>query len=363
MGKMWSKANRFRGFANDLDKFVRNSQDGQTLGLPIGPDTSFLISEMIAAAIDEEIQKLGWRGFRFVDDFEFCFLSRSEAEQALPQLENILSYFELALNNLKTSIDDLPVSLENTWRISIKGFVFPDFPNTGLLTEYFNLLFELYRENKTQPILRYGIARLRSVQFKESHVLVDLIFQCIVIEPGALKEALVLFERKGIIVDAAKMQHLIRTLIDIHGPMKHGTEVAWALWAALRYEINLPPQTISRLDNFDDCAVALLALHAYQEGLAPREVLDVWRHLMTPDSLTDGHWLLAYEADLKRWLPSQTVANHVDGDPLFSVLKQNNVSFYDDSIAVTDVDDTDEYGVDDADEEEDDEDEDHRAFD
>ena len=37
---------------NELDRFVRNGQDGQTIGVPIGPDTSLVIAETILTSID-----------------------------------------------------------------------------------------------------------------------------------------------------------------------------------------------------------------------------------------------------------------------------------------------------------------------
>ena len=50
---------------------------------------------------------------------------------------------------------------------------------------------------------------------------------------------------------------------------------------------------------------------------------------MTSASLWDENWLLAYEADLKGWLPSAEGTNHVDASPWFRVLKERNVQFYD----------------------------------
>ena len=50
---------------------------------------------------------------------------------------------------------------------------------------------------------------------------------------------------------------------------------------------------------------------------------------MTGDALYEKHWLLAYEANVKRWLPSTGRTDHVDGDVNFGFLKRSNVFFYD----------------------------------
>lgn len=67
--------NTLFGFGNDIDKFVRATQENQTIGIPIGPETSLVISEIIGGAIDMRLQtelkekKIRLKGFRFVDDF------------------------------------------------------------------------------------------------------------------------------------------------------------------------------------------------------------------------------------------------------------------------------------------------------
>ena len=57
-------------------------QDGQTLGIPIGPDASRVISELIGVALDRSIQNSepSLNGIRFIDDFFFFADTASEAE-------------------------------------------------------------------------------------------------------------------------------------------------------------------------------------------------------------------------------------------------------------------------------------------
>jgi len=56
-GKTRAKKSRKRGLANNLDKALRDLQDGQTLGIPVGPDASLVIAELIACSVDKELQK------------------------------------------------------------------------------------------------------------------------------------------------------------------------------------------------------------------------------------------------------------------------------------------------------------------
>jgi hypothetical protein len=50
---------------------------------------------------------------------------------------------------------------------------------------------------------------------------------------------------------------------------------------------------------------------------------------MTPGELYGSHWLLAYEANVKGWLPSGRSGDHVNNDSNFGQLKAAGVSFYD----------------------------------
>ncbi|MCX6976256.1 MAG: RNA-directed DNA polymerase, partial [Verrucomicrobia bacterium] len=56
-GKPWAKAwirsrRRTEEFATELDSALQNCQDRQTIGIPIGPFTSRIVSEIIGTAID-----------------------------------------------------------------------------------------------------------------------------------------------------------------------------------------------------------------------------------------------------------------------------------------------------------------------
>ena len=118
-GKDIAKNNRSENLiGNKIDRCVRNTQDQQTLGIPIGTDSSLFIAEIIGSAIDKGFQEsldFDFYGFRYMDDYYLYFHSLSEAEFALSQLHKILHDFELETNPEKTFIVELPESLEPIW--------------------------------------------------------------------------------------------------------------------------------------------------------------------------------------------------------------------------------------------------------
>jgi len=72
--KATAKANRKPSlWGNILDTLLRNAQDGQTVGIPVGPDTSRVVGEIIGVAIDKKVnanvRAEAGQATRFVDDY------------------------------------------------------------------------------------------------------------------------------------------------------------------------------------------------------------------------------------------------------------------------------------------------------
>ena len=70
----------------------------------MGPDTSFLLAEVIASAIDTElVQSVGeLKGTRYIDDYHLYFGSVADAEGALAELHRVAGQFQIDINDLKT---------------------------------------------------------------------------------------------------------------------------------------------------------------------------------------------------------------------------------------------------------------------
>ncbi|PKB65880.1 MAG: hypothetical protein BZY81_09035 [SAR202 cluster bacterium Io17-Chloro-G4] len=77
----------------------------------------------------------------------------------------------------------------------------------------------------------------------------------------------------------------------------------------------------------------MLSLDAKNKNLIPSQVtFSQWSVVMNQAELEGNQWLLAYEVNVKGWLPLPGGIDYVLADPRFALLKQNGVSFYDDSV-------------------------------
>ncbi len=273
-GKARAKKSRKGGLANNLDKALRDLQDGQTLGIPVGPDASLVIAELVACSVDRELQRKHLTGMRFMDDYELGFLSRSEAEAGLAVVEEVLADFELAINPRKTSIQRLPIELDRRWAAEIKTYPFREGEVTSSeLLEYFNRVFELKSQYPSDPVISYAVARLTSIeQVSDWGLLQNLICQCALAEPGAMESVVTLLQKKVEGAFTGAINKLIASIIAFHAPLTHGSELAWALWAAVWFKIPIPSKVAKSLRSNRDPVVAVLTLHAKELGLIKKDV-------------------------------------------------------------------------------------------
>jgi len=334
VGKTEAKRVRRGGWANDLDTALRRMQDGQTQGIPTGPDASFIIGEIVAAAIDTRLQQAGISGMRYIDDYELIFASQSAAEAGQAKLEQVLSDFGLAINERKTSIEELPVELGPRWTAELRHHFSPEQKaSADELIDYFGKAFALKKQNPHDPVLAYAVARLRTLEIDDWELLQNLISQCALSEHGAMDALVTHYYLNNQQEYGPALDRVIGSILEKDPELAMGTEVSWALWAAIWFRRSVPTELANKLDGNSDPVVAILALHARHLGLIGKSVdFRIWESRMRGSSLSGPEWLLAYEADIKGWLPSAETPNHVDSSSLFGPLKQAGVSFYNENV-------------------------------
>jgi hypothetical protein len=336
-GKEFSKKNKkAQNLGNQLDELVRNCQDGQTNGIPIGPDTSLLIAEILLGKVDEALQKRSITGLRYVDDYELVFDTEAQALEGLSAFQNALLGFELHLNPSKTRILSLPQRIEEAWADTIKGFILDPMSASfkSQLIHLFDTAFELCHTFPDTGVLKYAAGRIANVRDWKAHyeLAEDLLVQAARVEAGALPVVLNTILRQPVTDNARKERRrnlMLRTIVE-HAPQRHSSEVAWSVWGCIAQGFSRPAEALRLLVGMEDSICALVALHARSLGLAedPAE-LDALAAALTSDELYDSRWMLAYEAAVHSWLVSPNGTDFVGGDANFSKLRAAGVTFYD----------------------------------
>jgi len=322
-GKETAKMNRnnMSFYGNELDKLLRDSQDGQTLGIPIGSDISLVIAELLLCTVDKELESrltnscsYSFKGFRYSDDYEFIFQNLADAELALSIIQEVISEFELSINSEKTKIFELPCSLDSTWVLELSEYKFSDRNNKIAqmqdIIRYFDKSFELLSKFPKDPVLKYAVALINK-QLNNLHpdnwpLFESLILQAISIDPSTLRGSLSIVQDKqidGYDINLDSLEKILNFQILTHAPLGHSSEVAWAIWSAIVFSLRINNKSAESISKMEDSVVAILALDARDRGRI-QEGLDTskWEEFLVKDELYGEQWLLSYEAIQKGYL-------------------------------------------------------------
>jgi hypothetical protein len=337
------KRNSSSLFGNDLDKWVRSTRDGQTLGIPIGPDTSIIIAEILTTAVDIELERRIGKlyGLRVIDDYLLFFKEKHLCEEALESLHDIFKDFELEMNPIKIQILELPYILEPAWIPEIRQFHFrvPLNPLNNYSVQRYDLINFFSRVNEfctlfpDQNIFKYAVKTIHNKQIYddnlplfESLLLKSTLTQssCLSIVAGILKEN----QNKKYTEKNERIDRTLSELIRIHSKYSNHFEISWALWLAKEFEIDIDKTLYPLLSKQDNPIIVLLALDLRDHGLISEKIDESrWKKFLVKDQLYDDHWLMAYEVAHKEWISPST--DYLESDPFFKALKDNDVSFYD----------------------------------
>lgn len=344
--KQVAKANKTKKtpafFGNILDGRCMGTQDGQTIGLPIGPDTSHIIAEIIGVSIDEAIRvELGeWpKGFRYVDDFTFFFNKREEAEKALAIIIKCVSAYELQINASKTKIVEVRELVQESWKYSLKKLTVAAKKRQQKddIHHYFEMLFSLESRFKDESLVKYGLKQLSSTIVKKSNwsIAEAYILKCGYGFPNTLQvitQILATYHRYEYPLNMSALRAFSRNLLGSAAAANHHSEAAWLLWLCKELGIHLDASLILQVLQMENSVCSLIALDLTHSGLVDGEVdLEALPGLpITKLALKGNNWLLAYEGGRRQWLGNPNL-DFIQGDPCFEALLNAGVSFYDET--------------------------------
>ena len=335
-GKQFAKAHRKGGPGNALDRAVRDGQDRQTIGIPVGPDSSHVISELIASAVDSLAFKRAPTGFRHVDDYFLCFDKESDAITALERLAGAAREFELDLNYEKTSIKTVRDLTDAVGLDTLRDFAFSDLTSVSRkeLHRYFALATDLI--SKQETALKYAVRVLseRDISNDDWETFESYLLRSVTLSPNCIDYVaytLVWASLRAAPIDASRIRRFFVNQVATGLAYNRHSEVAWSLWLMKNLGYTIPKQLAARLGNSESSIVALLALDLRDKGLVAGSInVTNWESLVNKRELFGERWLLAYESEHKGWL--RPAAPSIATDPAFDQLHAKGVYFYDDSL-------------------------------
>lgn len=338
--------------SHQIDLLVEDCQDKQTHGLPVGPDTSFIIAETLLCRIDRNVQdalslipgapKL--QGCRYYDDWFLYVETKDEAELLLKIVIQELGNFGLDVNLSKVEINEMPIAVLDDFSNSLSTFDFQNASNIGRIKVFFEVLWSLIRNGRSRAAtyIRYAMRVLagfltpvviNSLTKKDKELILKMLYRTVADFPDCIPAILPIVKTFGNTINKDLLQNLIDSILQRHVDLGHHIEIAWALWMCKIYAIDISPIWAEKilLAGNSVCSLLLLDyLNNINKKLASEktvsDAINVLKGKLSPSSLYDQDWLLLYEGVLQGWLSG--LENLVDNNPFFSTLKRLEISFY-----------------------------------
>jgi len=350
-GKEYSKRNLsapkfLASLGNRLDKVVRQSQQNQTIGIPVGPDTSRVIGEIIGVALEEIIsqglQEFSSRALRYVDDISIGYDERDSIELLLASITKAFSHFELDINLEKTTVVGVGESLAPEWLSPLRSFRISRAENRQQadVEHYFKSALFYSDANPKDRVLVYAIKRSRSFRIDDAvwpYYVGFLLRLCrkdssctpyvaqIIIEGN--------FNRRHL--DFGLIKKFLIDTIRFHGGIHNYFEVSWALFIAKALRIKLAKDDLIEVFKAESSVCGLITMDLNSRGLVTGGIdTSYWSSFYSSDGLKSNMWLLVYEATVKGWLPKAAPC-FVQAHPLFGPMLKKGISFYDEKRNIT----------------------------
>ncbi|MFC2071088.1 antiviral reverse transcriptase Drt4, partial [Chloroflexota bacterium] len=323
VGKSTSKQNRFDSskWYNILDTRFRTCVRNETNGVPIGPATSNIASEIILERIDRDL-KDQFTYIRFIDDYTVYCTKHSDAEDFIKTLSRKLIDYGFNLNINKTEIIELPQAIEQEWVNEIKKVIPSDdkIEKSHVVSHVLDSALILQKDNPDGSILKYAakslVNKLTSTSLRDFvNYVIELCFYHPILIPILNKPLEDIYK-----IGSEDYKRELLLLLEKSIEYRRSDSIAWLLYYLRKYHKNIPTKIARSVIETGDC-IALTILTNYPRHR--NEVVEFAKNLdKTDPHMLDNYWLLLYQLYFKKLIP-----NPYKNDNTFKILRSNKVSF------------------------------------
>jgi len=335
-----SDLNLYSGsFADRLDVLIRACNNNQTIGIPIGPETSRIVAEIISSRIDSEYSgKLKPRNGtidRLQDDWVVGANSLTEAEKILSVIGACYRDYGLEINGTKTTITHIVASDIESWRSEIAAFL--SHRKGGLkgerLKELLNLCLRLQLASPSEPVMNYTLAIIEGRYYQKADVpfLESFLLKAAAISPSSMDHICRIILNIEHKTGGLSKNRLVRRFEELASRHLENSALFEAIW--LLYTIRglkkafYSLRIIENAENIPSSIVRLLLMDMKSKGIyLTRLPIEHWEQEVSKEGvLTGWSWLYAYEAIRKGWMNDQ---KNLLSEPFFRAMHRRNVVFY-----------------------------------
>lgn len=326
--------------ADRLDVLVRASNRNQTVGIPVGPETSRIVAELIGRHVDRNVcatvphlDPLSMD--RLQDDWFVGVRDLPTAQLVLSAIALSYRDFGLEINGSKTSLTETSRHTEDRDISEIAAFL--AHRGRGLdgfrLRELLNLALRLQADDPHSSAINYTLAVLEGLKFNQDDVeyVESFLLKSAVVSPRSMERIcslLLNLNFKSQFISKRRIGSRFKVLADRAAELGHTYELIWLLWTLRGLRIKTSSRAITDfVSDGGHAALSLILLDMRSMGvfISPLPE-DRWlANLDDQKCKSDGVWLLAYEGFRHGWLKD---SKGLMGKPFFEPMARRSVVFY-----------------------------------
>jgi hypothetical protein len=322
-------------WSEDLDRLLRNCNDGQTIGIPIGPDTSRIVSEIILAAVDSQLTANGsgitsTSFVHSIDDYEFGAFDESDAERISATFERILRGFELRSNDRKRLFIRAKDTKLDLWQHEFDAVE----EGSSFVDKLFSLLWDLWREHSDSNVVAFALQKFRREIARSSDRSAILQHLCRVLYAAPHLVQWIAPFLVGL-SDGGSSPNQLKRLMDWgieEAARRHDAiTVLWFLYLHLHFDQSIKARNLSACLGVESPLVDLMILHARHNSLTSGGSGELGARYNGAILKSDS-WLYLYESECRGWSNFSGAARVGTGDDelgLYAILRAGGVRFYD----------------------------------
>lgn len=321
---------------NRLDIASRRMQSNQTIGIPIGPSTSFIISEIISTAIEGEISPIiedhGISGYRYLDDWFLAANDRASLERVYAGVRKAAQDFELSVNEDKTYIVENKDWRQDKWRHTLSEVTeqASSSHRTSKLEYFFDTMYDLREKYPSAHVSRYALGSLlhQDIHLLKPDVALDHVARSLIAAPEAADIAVQCLRDCIDQASAAKKKkvndQILARLSDAVVSI-HDGEASYLLWYCKTVGLTVPDNLIKQIMERMGPASKIIALDIFVSKKGVGQLSKLGLGPVSDEDLRGPEWLFHYERYANGW--SQGVGLTKVSDP-FMALKDEDFHFY-----------------------------------
>jgi hypothetical protein len=306
----------------------------------VGPDTSRILSEILAVAVDVPVVRRHrlspQQAYRNVDDWLVGLDASNAGDKLIASIAAELTKYGLEIHPHKSRVSRSFNSPADLWPAELRCFSIDESKQKKRsdLVLFIEKAFAYSQASPDENVLNFAVKVSASFDVSEDNwpIYESFLLRCARFNASTLPVVTKIlrgYADKQYPIGKDRIAKLASDLVIRNAPFGHHFEVAWALFLARTLAVQLSRAAAQQVGSVESSVCALVALDCQEAGLIPAGLnTSAWRRSLTPAGLWSPLWLLAYEADLKGWL-KPVGGSFVEHDDLFAPLKSRKVSFYD----------------------------------